>query len=159
MLELAERALVGHIHAGVPPEVLERFDQVLGVLVDAGPRLEGRVDVLVLVPVHLYGRGLTGRPEQQVSCVRVDALVADEGRVELEREAGLGDDGVQAQDVRAGPREPRLTRGRLAVEGELQVDQRAFGHSPPRYRARRRSASAELVLPLRLASSFTSSFQ
>ena len=73
----------------------------------------------MLVPVHLYGRGLTGRREQQVSCVRVDALVAHEGRVELEREAGLGDDGVQAQDFGAGPREPRLARGRLAVEGEL----------------------------------------
>ena len=80
---------------------------------------EGRIDVLVLVPVHLYGRELTGRREQQVSCVRVDALVAHEGRVELEREAGLGDDGVQAQDLGAGPREPRLARGRLAVEGEL----------------------------------------
>jgi hypothetical protein len=83
--------LVGHIHAGVPPVVLERLDQVLGVLVDAGPRLEGRVDVLVLVSVQVYRRGPAGRPEQQLSCVRVDALMADEGRLELERDAGLGE--------------------------------------------------------------------
>ena len=62
MLELGERALVGHIHAGVPPEVLERFDHVLGVLVDAGPRLEGRVDVLVLVSVTCIGGVRPGGP-------------------------------------------------------------------------------------------------
>jgi hypothetical protein len=94
VLELAEHALVGHIHAGVPPKVLERLDQVLSVLVHAGQRLEGRVDVLVLVSVHVYRRDPAARAEQQLSCVRADALVADEGRVELEREGRLGDDGV-----------------------------------------------------------------
>ena len=51
-----------------------------------------------------------------------------EGRVQLNREIGLRENGVDAEHVRARPDVRRLALDPSAIERQLHVDPRALGH-------------------------------
>jgi hypothetical protein len=61
--------------------------------------------------------------------MRVHTRVADERRMELEREVRARDRSVDRQDMGTCPGAGRLARRRFAINRQLKVDLRPIGHS------------------------------
>ena len=109
-------------------EILQDLDQPLRVLIRARARGVRRLNLGI---AHLRRRDrwlAPGWPEPEVDHIRRHCRVADERRMQLQREIAPRHDRVDREDVRARPGARRLAERRLAVDPQLQIDARVRIH-------------------------------
>ena len=100
-------------------ETRKDLDQMLRVLIRARSRRIGRIEVVVVVIRRGNRRLASRRSERQMDHVRRDTGMPYERRMELQRQVGARDNGMDGQHVSARPGTGRLARGRRTINGNV----------------------------------------